>query len=57
MLGPSLINPAGLFVWAPLSAERLDRSDLAYSILKEAMHATMIARGLLHQLRNGGGRY
>ena len=43
MLGPSLTNPAGLFVWPPLSAERLDRSDLAYSILKEAMQATMIA--------------
>lgn len=52
MLGPSLTNPAGLFVWPPLSAERLDRSDLAYSILKEAMQATMIAGRLFHQLRD-----
>ena len=41
---------ASLFVWFSMRAERLERSELVYSILKEPRQATMIARVGFDQL-------
>lgn len=50
MLGPLLTILVALSKRSSFSAERLDRSDLVYKILKEATQATTIARDLLDQL-------